>query len=153
MGRLAELRSLNQIVERGLTYDGRVARMTVSMLEQFTQTDPMPMGVGSAFESAYVYGMNRPTVMVDPSGLRGAVPSTNPVSPQPTVQTWSMSPAPRDWGRFEFPMCQRLMGRGGSRRRSTRGLVTQQSAWASPRWADGVYDACWKACSQAVGVL
>ncbi len=36
----------------------------------FTQTDPMPMGPGSAYESSYVYGMNRPVMMIDPSGLR-----------------------------------------------------------------------------------
>ena len=37
----------------------------------FTQTDPMPFGAGSAFESAYVYGGNRPIVMTDPGGERG----------------------------------------------------------------------------------
>jgi RHS repeat-associated protein len=36
----------------------------------FTQTDPMPMGAGSSFESSYVYSGARPTVMVDPSGMR-----------------------------------------------------------------------------------
>jgi RHS repeat-associated protein len=73
----------------------------------FTQVDPMPYGAGSAYESAYVYAGARPTVMVDPSGLRGRVAlqsggGSNPVSPQPTVQTWSISPASRDWGRFEL---------------------------------------------------
>ena len=32
--------------------------MTGLVLEHFTQTDPMPMGPGSAFESPYVYGMS-----------------------------------------------------------------------------------------------
>jgi hypothetical protein len=36
----------------------------------FTQTDPMPMGAGSAFEGSYVYGGSRPSVMTDPSGER-----------------------------------------------------------------------------------
>jgi hypothetical protein len=38
----------------------------------FTQTDPMPEGAGSAFESSYVYAGNNPVVYVDPSGLRKA---------------------------------------------------------------------------------
>jgi hypothetical protein len=38
--------------------------------EQFTQTDPQPLGAGSPFESAYVYAGNDPTVYTDPSGLR-----------------------------------------------------------------------------------
>ena len=48
----------------------------------FTQTDPMPLGAGSVFESSYVYGSNRPTVMVDPSGLRGSAAGrpANPVA-------------------------------------------------------------------------
>jgi hypothetical protein len=37
----------------------------------FTQTDRVPMGAGSSFESAYVYGRNSPLVFVDPAGLRG----------------------------------------------------------------------------------
>jgi hypothetical protein len=36
----------------------------------FTQTDPMPYGASSSFESSYVYGGSRPTVMIDPSGRR-----------------------------------------------------------------------------------
>lgn len=36
----------------------------------FTQTDPMPRGAGSAFESPYAYANNNPAVYVDPSGLR-----------------------------------------------------------------------------------
>ena len=39
----------------------------------FTQTDPMPYGVGHPYESSYVYGFNNPNVFVDPSGLRGQV--------------------------------------------------------------------------------
>jgi Alpha/beta hydrolase len=38
----------------------------------FTQTDPMPYGPGTAFESSYVYGRNSPLVFVDPTGLRAA---------------------------------------------------------------------------------
>jgi hypothetical protein len=36
----------------------------------FTQTDPLPRGAGSVFEGAFVYTGNRPTAMVDLSGLR-----------------------------------------------------------------------------------
>ena len=36
----------------------------------FTQTDPMPMGAGTAFESPYAYGMNNPVMYTDPSGMR-----------------------------------------------------------------------------------
>jgi hypothetical protein len=46
-----------------------------TLTEQFTQTDPMPRGVGSTFESAYVYVSDLPTVMTDPSGLRGMIPN------------------------------------------------------------------------------
>ena len=38
----------------------------------FTQTDPAPLGAGSAFESSYVYGLNSPLVYTDPSGLRAS---------------------------------------------------------------------------------
>jgi pimeloyl-ACP methyl ester carboxylesterase len=38
-------------------------------VEYFTQTDPMPLG-GGAYESAYVYGRNNPSLFTDPSGLR-----------------------------------------------------------------------------------
>ena len=44
----------------------------VAVREQFTQTDPMPTGAGSAFESPYVYGMNNPLMYTDPSGLRAS---------------------------------------------------------------------------------
>jgi hypothetical protein len=51
---------------------------------RFTQTDPMPYGAGSSFESAYVYGMNSPLVFVDPSGRRGmrvgSVDLSNPIA-------------------------------------------------------------------------
>jgi hypothetical protein len=46
------------------------------MAEQFSQTDPMPPGAGSAFESSYGYGLNNPLVYTDPSGLR-AKPETD----------------------------------------------------------------------------
>ena len=36
----------------------------------FTQTDPMPMGAGSAYESSYVYAGDNPNIYSDPSGLR-----------------------------------------------------------------------------------
>ena len=36
----------------------------------FTQTDPLPYGPGSTFESAYAYAGNNPVVYTDPSGLR-----------------------------------------------------------------------------------
>lgn len=42
--------------------------------QQFTQTDPMPYGAGSAFESAYAYAMSNPLMYIDPSGLRGEKP-------------------------------------------------------------------------------
>jgi hypothetical protein len=42
----------------------------ILLLERFTQTDPMPMGAGSPFESSYVYAGARPTVMTDPGGER-----------------------------------------------------------------------------------
>jgi RHS repeat-associated protein len=43
---------------------------------RFTQVDPLPYGPGSPFESAYVYAMSRPTVLIDPSGRRGTFPQT-----------------------------------------------------------------------------
>jgi RHS repeat-associated protein len=48
----------------------------------FTQTDPMPYGAGTAFESAYVYAGDRPTLMTDPSGLRSksTVEFDNPIA-------------------------------------------------------------------------
>ena len=45
----------------------------------FTQTDPLPMGAGSAFESAYAYGRNNPVRYVDPTGLRARVGAGNPI--------------------------------------------------------------------------
>lgn len=57
-------------VMSGANYDRdpKTCRATV-----FTQTDPLPLGAGSAFESAYVYGLNNPLVYIDPTGLRGQV--------------------------------------------------------------------------------
>ena len=43
----------------------------------FTQTDPAPLGAGSAFESAYAYGGNSPLVYTDPSGLRKKAAGSN----------------------------------------------------------------------------
>jgi hypothetical protein len=48
----------------------------------FTQTDPAPYGAGHSFESAYVYGGGRPTVMTDPNGMRfglGVPAASNPI--------------------------------------------------------------------------
>jgi hypothetical protein len=63
--------------------DYRFAKALADKLtaEQFTQTDPAPLGAGSAYESAYVYGLNNPLVYTDPSGLRGqaAQGSSNPI--------------------------------------------------------------------------
>ena len=53
--------------------------MTCLVKKQFTQTDPMPTGGGSAFVSAYVYAANNPMVYSDPSGQREAVVALNPV--------------------------------------------------------------------------
>jgi RHS repeat-associated protein len=46
------------------------ARQYNPTLGMFTQTDPMPRGAGSAYESSYVYGRNNPLRFTDPSGLR-----------------------------------------------------------------------------------
>lgn len=40
------------------------------LIDGFTQTDPQPLGAGSAFESAYVYALNNPLVYTDPTGMR-----------------------------------------------------------------------------------
>ena len=57
-----------------LTSGGNYDRGTESLRATvFTQTDPMPYGVGHPYESSYVYGFNNPNVFVDPSGLRGQV--------------------------------------------------------------------------------
>ncbi len=43
----------------------------------FTQTDPLPIGAGTAFESSYVFVGNNPFVYVDPAGTcRGEPDST-----------------------------------------------------------------------------
>lgn len=49
-----------------------MAGARTGMSSQFTQTDPLPLGTGSPFESAYMYGLGNPAVYVDPSGLRAA---------------------------------------------------------------------------------
>jgi hypothetical protein len=46
--------------------------MTCVLEKCFTQTDPMPRGAGSVYEAPYVYVSDMPTVMTDPSGLRGS---------------------------------------------------------------------------------
>jgi RHS repeat-associated protein len=48
------------------------ARRYVPTQGRFTQTDPMPLGAGSVYESAYAYAGNNPAVYVDPSGMRKA---------------------------------------------------------------------------------
>jgi hypothetical protein len=54
--------------------------------QQFTQTDPMPLGAGSAFESPYAYGLNNPLIDTDPPGLRGQLAGcawkNNPIASQ-----------------------------------------------------------------------
>ena len=45
----------------------------------FTQTDPLPLGAGSVFESSYVYGRNNPLRFVDPSGKRAKEPVAAPI--------------------------------------------------------------------------
>lgn len=48
--------------------------------DRFTQTDPMPMGAGTAFESSYAYVGSNPLVYVDPSGLcRQTTSTSNPI--------------------------------------------------------------------------
>jgi Putative amidase domain len=51
----------------------------------FTQTDPLPMGVGSAFESSYVYANNNPVALTDPSGKRAMLPVVDSVDGVPEV--------------------------------------------------------------------
>jgi hypothetical protein len=43
-----------------------------SIVVHSTQTDPLPLGAGTAFESPYAYAGNSPLVYVEPSGLRKA---------------------------------------------------------------------------------
>ncbi len=38
---------------------------------RFTQTDPLPYGAGSAYESSFVYAYDNPLKFVDPNGKRG----------------------------------------------------------------------------------
>lgn len=68
----------------------RVTR-AVLLLRQFTQTDPRPLGAGSAFESSYVYVGNNPVVYVDPSGLRKAragAATSNPIRANSPAPEW-----------------------------------------------------------------
>jgi hypothetical protein len=44
----------------------------------FTQTDPMPMGAGSSFEASYAYAKNSPARFVDPTGRRASGPALDP---------------------------------------------------------------------------
>jgi hypothetical protein len=48
----------------------------------FTQTDPFPMGPGSAFEQSYAYGTNNPARFVDPTGLRSSGAAMSSPSPK-----------------------------------------------------------------------
>jgi hypothetical protein len=43
----------------------------------FTQTDPMPYGPGTSFESSYVYSRNMPLTFKDPNGQRASSSSTS----------------------------------------------------------------------------
>jgi RHS repeat-associated protein len=56
------------------------ARQYNPTLGSFTQTDPMPYGTGSVFESMYAYGYNNPYKFIDPNGERGFDPVRNPLS-------------------------------------------------------------------------
>jgi GH24 family phage-related lysozyme (muramidase) len=58
----------------------------LSLPQQFTQTDPLALGVGSSFESAYVYGFSNPALFVDPTGERaGFFGAVNVLAAGPTT--------------------------------------------------------------------
>jgi hypothetical protein len=54
-------------VTSAINYDSSSETLRATV---FTQTDPTPLGAGTAFESPYVYGRNGPLVFTDPSGKR-----------------------------------------------------------------------------------
>jgi hypothetical protein len=61
----------NPQVTSGVNYDSSPKRLRATV---FTQTDPLQGDPDKGYASAYAYVENRPTVMVDPSGLRGLLP-------------------------------------------------------------------------------
>lgn len=61
------------------------ARQYDAGLGRFTATDPLDAPIGDPYVSAYVYGNNRPTVLVDPSGMRAKEALLAPPSPAPVV--------------------------------------------------------------------
>ncbi len=72
----------------------------LKIVGRFTQTDPMPYGAGVAYESAFVYSGNRPTVMADPGGMRFGLANAsgfNPVRSAPTPGRSSVSSSVRDF--------------------------------------------------------
>ena len=140
--------------------------MTTLVAEQFTQTDPAPLGAGSVFESSYVYGSNRPTVMVDPSGLRGSAAGrpANPVARVDPTQVpdelalreqctgtahdqfvcalWDVwRGADRDFGAFllgESGWNRELIDGDGSPARHFIGFVAVAFSWGSTAAATGL---------------
>jgi RHS repeat-associated protein len=56
-------------------------------LGRFSATDPLAPDIADPYVSAYVYADDRPTVLVDPSGMRGETPDrVLPTTPISTVQ-------------------------------------------------------------------
>jgi RHS repeat-associated protein len=53
------------------------ARRYMSSINAFTQTDPMPYGVGSLYEGPYTYANNSPLRFTDPTGLRATECNTS----------------------------------------------------------------------------
>lgn len=65
--------------------------------------DPLPSALQDSYVSAYLYVNNRPTVLVDPSGLRGSSPG----GPNPTPQ-----PPPPPFNPIDAPDCKILTAVG-----------------------------------------
>jgi hypothetical protein len=88
--------------------------MTCFVGKRFTQTDPMPHGAGHTFESAYVYGGARPTVMTDPNGMRfgrgGYVSAENQVAMKNGGNGGSCSPSAGDKLKPKNQQCAQWAG-------------------------------------------